>query len=206
MRDRRVLAIVGSAVVAVAAVVVVVLTSLAPTPQFSSLADDPQTGVVAYGRSGAGEVVMVDLASGVSTTSALGRDSEILGWDENGDLVVASWGPGTERHMVVDASTGEVANESAGPPDDEIAQPVAGLWSEHRDGQVVILGAGSRVLVSFDAPRAYEITTAASFDDGRVVFVDSLGRVAVAEATEDVRPVLVAEDAEPWRQVAARPA
>jgi hypothetical protein len=120
MRDRRVLAIVGSAVVAVAAVVVVVLTSLAPTPQFSSLADDPQTGVVAYGRSGAGEVVMVDLASGVSTTSALGRDSEILGWDENGDLVVASWGPGTERHMVVDASTGEVANESAGPPDDEI--------------------------------------------------------------------------------------
>lgn len=206
MRDRRALAIVGSAVVAVVAVVVVVLASLAPTPEFSSLADDPQTGVVAYGRDGDGEVVMVDLASGVSTTSAAGRDSEIVGWDENGDLVVTSWGPGTERHLVIDASTGEVANESVGPPDYEIAQPVAGLWSEHRDGQVVIVGAGSRVVASFEAPRAYEITSAASLDDGRVVFVDSLGRVAVADATEDVRPVLVADDAEPWRQVAGRPA
>lgn len=203
MRDRRAVAIVGSALVAVLAVVVVVLASLEPVPEFSSLADDPQTGVVAYGRSGDGAIVLVDLASGTSTTSSVGPDADIVGWDEQGDLVVVSWRSDAERSLVIDASTGEVVRELAVPPPAEKVQPVRGLWSEHRDGRVVLLADGA-VVASFGAPRAYDIPTASRVDDGRVVFVDSLGRVAVAEAIEDVRPVLVAEDAEPWRQVVAR--
>jgi hypothetical protein len=41
--------------------------------------------------------------------------------------------------------------------------------------------------------------------DDRVVFVDELGRVAVAGLGEDVTPVLVAEGAAPWWQVVGRP-
>jgi hypothetical protein len=203
MRDRRAVAIVASAGVAVLAIVLVVLTSLVRIPEFATLQESPQTGTVVYGRESdepRGTWVVVDLTSGERTTLSTARESELVGWDDDG-IVLVEYGPSTQRELVVDPRTGEVVSESAvdeSAGDRVWADPV---WTEHEDGEIRFVQEFDDVVASFPAPDSYDVTTASSMGDGRVVFVDELGRVAIVTGVADAVPVLVGDDAVPWQQV-----
>lgn len=205
MRDRRLLAVLGAGAVAVAAILAIVLIGITPLPEFDELAGSGESGYVAYVPDGDGpprSVHIVDLATAQMTEVRFGQDGEAVGWDDDGNLIVVQWGP-TPLMKHLDPSTGEqvgeadVAGEFAGPEgrDD--------VWIEHRDGRVV-LERPDGAAASFPAPDSYDVTTASSMGDSRVVFVDERGRVAVCDVGEDVTPVQVADDAQPWTWVTAR--
>jgi hypothetical protein len=207
MRDRRVIAVAAAGVVAVVAIVVVVLTALQPVPEFAALAGSSETGFVAYVRDegdGPGTIAVVDLGTGASVDVEAGRDHDVVGWDEQGNLLVREFGPTTDRIVVVEPSTGERVRTDTGA-DAEVLDPVEYAWSRHEDGRLVIERDSDGRTASFTAPDSYEVPTASAMGDDRVVFVDELGRVAVAGLGEDVTPVLVAEGAAPWWQVVGRP-
>ena len=205
MRDRRLLAVLGAGAVAVAAILAVVLIGITPLPEFDELAGSGESGYVAYVPDGDGpprSVHIVDLATAQTTEVRFGQDGEAVGWDDDGNLIVVQWGP-TPLMKHLDPRTGEqvgeadVAGEFAGPEgrDD--------VWIEHRDGRVV-LERPDGAAASFPAPDSYDVTAASSMGDSRVVFVDERGRVAVCDIGEDVTPVQVADDAQPWMWVTAR--
>ena len=206
MRDRRLLAVLGAGAVAVAAILAIVLVGITPLPEFDDLAGSGESGYVAYVPDGDGpprSVHVVDLATASTTEVRFGQDGEAVGWDDDGNLMVVQWGP-TPLMKHLDPSTGEqvgeteVAGEFAGPErrDD--------VWVEHRDGRIV-LERPDGVSASFIAPNSYEVTSASSMGENRMVFVDERGRVAVCEIGVDVAPVQVADDAQPWMWVTARP-
>lgn len=206
MRERRVIAILASGLVAVAAIVVIVVTAVQPVPEFPPLSTSEQTGFVAYVRDdgqGAGVIQVVDLATGESVEVDTGRERDLAGWDEQGNLLVREYGPTQDRVVVVDPATGErLRTTDVEQLDDPMV--VEGAWAQHRDGRVVIERDADGLTSSFPAPDAYDVTSAATMGSDRVVFVDELGRVAVAPLGDDVTPVLVADDALPWWQVTAR--
>ena len=205
MRDRRLLAVLGAGAVAVAAILAIVLVGITPLPEFGDLAGSDESGYVAYVPAGDGpprSVNIVDLSTAQTTEVRFGQDGEAVGWDTNGNLMVVQWGP-TPLMKHLDPSTGEqvgetdVADEFAGPEGRE------DVWIEHRDGRVVLERRDGE-FASFVAPGSYEVTTASSMGEDRVVFVDERGRVAVCEIGADVTPVQVADDAQPGMWVTAR--
>lgn len=207
MRDRRVIAVVAAAGVAVVAILVVVLTALQPVPEFESLAGSGETGFVAYVRDEGdrpGTITVVDLGTGASVDVESVREPDLAGWDQQGNLLVREYGPMSMRVHVVDPATGERLRTDTGDVA-ELLDLVEMAWSRHEDGRLVIERDNDVRSASFTAPDSYDVPTASALGDDRVVFVDELGRVAVAELGEDVTPVLVAEDAVPWWQVVGRP-
>ena len=205
MRDRRLLAVLGAGAVAVAAILAIVLVGITPLPEFGDLAGSGESGYVAYAPDGDGpprSVHIVDLATAQTTEVRFGKDGEAVGWDEDGNLMVVQWGP-TPLMKHLDPSTGEqvgetdVAGEFAGPEGQD------DVWIDHRDGRVVLERRDGES-ASFVAPDSYEVTSASSMGEDRVVFVDERGRVAVCEIGVDVTPVQVADDAQPWMRVTAR--
>jgi hypothetical protein len=206
MRDRRVLAVLGAGVVAVAAILVIVLAGIAPLPEFDALASGAQSGFVAYVPDGDGpprSVNVVDLSTAQTVEVRFGHDGEAVGWDEDGNLIVVQWGP-TPLVKHVAPSTGEQVGETEDARDFAGPEGRDDVWIDRRDGRIV-LERPDGASASFAAPASYEVTSASSMGEGRVVFVDELGRVAVCEVGEDVTPVLVADDAQPWNWVTARP-
>ena len=208
MPERRTIAIVGAAVVAVVAVVAVLLTSVARVPAFTAIADEPQEGTVAFfadpDDGSRLSLRLVDLGTGSASTVPVSFESELLGWDDDGNLVLAEWTPASERTVVVDPQDGRIVGEgrlSDAERDDLRADMI---WTEHRDGQVTFVRDVDTVVASFAAPASYDVTNASLMGDGRVVFSDELGRVAVMPAELDAVPVLVADDALPWRSVVGR--
>jgi hypothetical protein len=209
MRDRRTLAVVGAAFVAIGAIVVVLLTSVAQVPGFSSLQDHPQTGVVAYLQHLQGdprqELSMVDLAGGTSTTVPVALESELLGWDEDGSLVLIEWLPsGMERTVAFDPSSGEVVREITFTDADRERLRGEYVWTENRQGRLTFVSEVDTFVASFAAPSSYGVPSASLMGDDRVVFIDELGRVGVLRRDADAVPVLVAEAAAPWSPVLGR--
>jgi hypothetical protein len=206
MRDRRLLAVLGAGAVAVAAILAIVLVGITPLPEFRDLAGSDESGYVAYVPDGDGpprSVHIVDLSTAQTAEVRFGQDGEAVGWDEDGNLMVVQWGP-TPLKKHLDPSTGEQVGET------EVAGDFAGpegrddVWVEHRDGHIV-LERPDGSSASFAAPDSYEVSSASSMGESRVVFVDERGRVAVCDVGEDVTPVLVADDGQPWMWVTARP-
>lgn len=208
MPERRTLAIVAAAVVTVVAVVAVLLTSVARVPAFTPLAEAPQEGTVAYFAEPDDDprrsLRLVDLATGSTSTVTVSFESELLGWDDDGNLVVAEWTPASERTVVVDPESGRVIGEARLSDAERETVRDHMIWTEHRDGQVTFVRDVETVVASFDAPASYDVTSASLMGDGRVVFSDELGRVAVMSADLDGAPVLVADDALPWSSVIGR--
>lgn len=208
MPERRTIAIVGSAVVAVVAVVAVLLTSVARVPAFTPIADAPQEGTVAFfaepDEDSRLSLRLVDLGTGSASTVPVSFESELLGWDDDGNLILTEWTPASERTVVVDPQDGGVVDEGrlSDAERDDIRGDV--IWTEHRDGQVTFVRDVDTVVASFAAPASYDVTNASLMGDGRVVFSDELGRVAVMPAEIDAVPVLVADDALPWSSVVGR--
>jgi hypothetical protein len=206
MRDRRLLAIVGAGVIAVVAIVVIVAVGIEPIPEFDVLAGSGESGYVAYVADAEEPPVaarVVDLAGGQTREVPLGQNGEVIGWDDDGNLIVAQLGP-TVRMKHLDPVTGEQVGELEEVDDFRGPEGRDDVWVEHRDG-LVVLERDDGTSASFAAPGSYDVTSASSMGDDRVVFVDELGRVAVCDVGEDVTPVLVADDAQPWSWVAGRP-
>jgi hypothetical protein len=206
MRERRLWAILGAGVVAVVAIVVIVAVGIAPIPEFDDLPGSGESGYVAYVPDGEGpprSARVVDLAAGQTMDVRFGQDGEAVGWDDDGNLMVVAWGP-TVRVKHVDPTTGEQVGEFDEVSDYRGPEGRDDVWVEYRDGRVV-LERDDGASASFTAPESYEVTSASSMGEERVVFVDELGRVAVCDVGEDVTPVLVADDAQPWTWVTARP-
>jgi hypothetical protein len=206
MRDRRLLAVLGAGAIAVVAIVVIVVVGLAPIPEFDELDGSGESGYVAYvpdGEEPPRSARVVDLSAGQTTDVRFGHDGEAVGWDDDGNLVVVQWGP-TVRMKHVDPATGEQVGELEDVDDFRGPEGRDDVWVEYLDGRVV-LQRDDGMSASFDAPESYDVTSASSMGEDRVVFVDELGRVAVCDVGEGVTPVLVADDAQPWNWVTARP-
>jgi hypothetical protein len=147
---------------------------------------------------------VVDLGTGATVDVEAGRDRDLDGWDGQGNLLVHEFGPTTDRIIVIDPVTGErvrtdTAEEAA------VLTTFEGAWVDHHDGRLVIERDADGRTATFTAPDSYDVASASALGDDRVVFVDELGRVAVAMLGEDVTPTLVADGAMPWRQVVGRP-
>ena len=206
MRSRTVIAVAAAGALAVVAILVVVIAGMQAVPEFSDLAGSGETGYVAY-ASGESEpptsVRIVDLSSRETVEVSMPREGEAAGWDEDGNLMVVQWGP-TLRVKHVDPATGEQVGEIE-ELDGEFADPMQreDVWVTHQDGRLVLERTDGQT-ASFAAPDSYQVTNASSMGEDHVVFVDELGRVAVCPVGEDVTPVQVADDAQPWFWVTAR--
>lgn len=206
MRDRRLVAILGAGVVAVVTILVIVLLAIEPIPEFAPLEGSGQSGYVAYARDDGedgGSKYVVDLVTGTDVEVRVSADSELLGWDPDGNLLVVAWGPGPGRAYAVDPATGEALGEMT----PEIAHemlPDSSVRVDHDAGLLVLRRIADGQTASFSAPGSYEAHNATAMGADRVVFVDELGRVAVAEVGDEVTPVLVADDGSGWQQVVGR--
>lgn len=203
--DRRVVATIGVGILLVVTTLVIVFTAVVPTPEFEALQPGRQTGYVAYVEEGdePNSVRIVDLDTMSTTQARVDQHVELVGWDEDGNLVVVDWTVG-ERFLVIDPSTGD----ALGVLDDtEIGNQ---LWDEGaivywEDGKSVVAPSDGHGTAAFTAPESYDVVSAGPLGDDRVVFVDELGRVAVAHRGDDTRPLLVASDAQEWGRVVGRP-
>ena len=207
MRDLRVIAVVGAGVAVVAVILIIVLAAIQPIPDFADLATSGETGFVAYVQDDGGEpgdVMIVDLGTGEVVEFPVGREGEIAGWDEDGNLVVVQWGPDAERFFLVDPATGEEMGELDVEEGHQYFDRAGAVWIDHEDGRIVLERDLDGGRASFAAPDSYGVNTADPMGAERIVFVDELGRVAVTGPGEDVVPVLVAADALEWRRVAGR--
>lgn len=207
MRDRRVIAIVGAGVAVVTVILIIVFAAIQPIPDFADLATSGETGFVAYVQDDGGEpgdVMIVDLATGEVIEFDLGREGEIAGWDDAGNLVVVQWGPNAERFFLIDPTTGQEVGELDVEEGHQYFDRAGAVWIDHEDGRIVLERDLDGGRASFAAPDSYSVNTADPMGAGRIVFVDELGRVAVTGPGEDVVPVLVADDGLEWRRVAGR--
>lgn len=204
--DKRLIGIVGAGLVAVALILVIVFTSIRPIPDFADLAASGETGYVAYVRDGGGDpsaVVIVDLGAGTSVEVDAIREGEIVGWDDDGSLVIVEWGPNAERFYLVDPATGEEVG-TLGADEGQRYFEEDPVWIDHRDGRIVLERDRDGLTASFEAPDSYDVSSASAMGTERIVFVDELGRLAVVGPGEDVTPVEVADDALEWWRVAGR--
>lgn len=207
MRDRRLVAIIGAGAIAVALILTIVFTAIQPIPDFAPLEGSGETGYVAYVRDAGGdpgEVTIVDLGSATSVAVDVGRQGDVLGWDDDGHLVLVEWGPNAERFVLVDPATGDVVGELEGDAGQRFFEEDEPVWIDHEDGRLVLERDRDGLTAWFEAPESYDVPVAAPMGAERIVFVDELGRVAVTGPGEDVVPVLVADDALEWWRVTGR--
>ncbi|MEA1903717.1 MAG: hypothetical protein U9N56_09350 [Actinomycetota bacterium] len=207
MTDRRLIAIVGAGAVFVATILVIVFVAIEPTPEFTSLAPGEQSGFVAYAVDQGdepGAVRIVDLATTDAVEAELGRDGDIVGWDDQGNLIIAEFTPSAERLIRVDPTSGERVG-SVEPQERDGAFEEEPVWVDHNEGNIILEREDGVGFASFPAPESYDVYEARTMGDDRIVFVDELGRVAVTYLGENVTPVMVGDDALGWWRIAARP-
>lgn len=204
--DRRQVAIIGVGIVAVATTLLIVFLAIVPVPEFESIQPGQQSGHVAYMSDEDDEMRslhIVDLDTTTTVEVNVDQEVQVVGWDDQGRLVVHNWRQG-DRYTVIDPTTGdEVGTIEPGQTPDSLWEQQA--FADHDDDTIVLdqpRGDGS---ASFTAPESYDIRQAVSMGDDRIVFVDELGRVAVTPLGENVEPLLIASDAIEWTGLAARP-
>jgi len=201
--DRRLIAIVATGGLVVAAILVIVFVAIIPVPEYLALQPGRQSGYVAYqvgDNDQTQSVKIVDLETLTPISVAVGDGVEIVGWHSDGSLLIHDWRAG-DAYMHIDATTGEQIEILDSLPADFSYQTEAFVYNE--GGMVVIeLPIGT---ATFPAPESYDIGSAVALGDDHIVFVDELGRVAVANLGDDANPLLVASDAVEWSRVVARP-
>lgn len=205
MGDRRTIAIIGSGLVVVAAVLFVVFAAIEPIPDFPPIEAGQETGFVAYVADQEGsEVLVLDLSDLGSVAIDTSRGVELLGFDEEGYLVMMRFGPQEQVHRY-DPATGERVGEPVAMDEDLWNQfPEEPVWVD-QDGNEVVLEMDGGASASFEAPESYRVGSATSMDEDRIVFTDELGRLALVHVGQDQQPILLDDDVSPWWRVAARP-
>lgn len=197
--DRRaVVAIVASALVLIAVVLLIVFVAIIPLPDFEELSPGLATGRIAFVTSDADCVVVADLQlDAITELSCEYPFPEGLAWSRSGiELTVFSGGPEPIR-VTLDPDTGdELDAESVGAGE---FPPPGGDPSFVRRGREegpTLVGPDGNVVLALDGPESYGIEAVVTdTDETWIVFVDSLGRLAVFEigtetvylVTEDVR-------------------
>lgn len=205
MTDRKTLAIIGSGLVVVAAILFVVFAAIEPIPEFPPLEAGEETGFVAYvSEEDGNEVRVLDLATLASVTIDTSRGVEVMGFDDGGLLVLARFGP-TDQIIRYDPATGEQVGEGEPMAEDLWNQfPEEPVWID-QDGSDVVLEMDGSASASFEAPDAYRVGAATAMDEDRIVFTDELRRLALVHVGESQQPVLLDDDVPPWWRLAARP-
>ena len=185
----------------VAATLIIVFFAIVPVPDFESLQAGEQSGLVAYIAEDEGRPVrIIDLESMALVSADLPGDVSLVGWQDDGTLIVADW-RSPESQLLIDPDTGQ----QVGSVDGEAQPRQTRVFPERNNGDVVLTHPTSRATVRLVAPESYDIHDAVTLGEDRIVFVDELGRVAFTYVGEDEEPMLVAEDAAEWGEVVARP-
>jgi len=203
--DRRLVAIIATGAVVIAAVLIIVFIAVVPVPEYDELQRGQLTGYVAYQSDEDGEpssIQIVNLESLTQVPAEVHPEFVIVGWDPDGQLVVQDW-RSDRRYLLIDPNTGD----ETGTIEPSAVDPYA--WENtldvRHDDRTVTIGPSEAGTARFTAPETYDIHSAVALGTDHIVFVDELGRVAVTGTGEDVQPLLIASDASEWSTVAARP-
>lgn len=200
MRDRRSVAIVGSAAVVGGLVAAVLWWAVLPTPRFVAFVPGGD-GYIAHHLDTADELPLVAitaLADGSRVVIAIPEQATMLGF-EGGRLVLAD--PVMRQRILIDPATGDQEVEAAADEDLWGVPEISTHW-QTADGLVVIARDDVDGAVSFPAPDTYLVSSAVALGDDRVAFTDPFGRVAVGTIGGGT-PMQVADDAPRWSMVVA---
>lgn len=185
MSDRRaVIAIVGSALLVIALVLVIVFVAIIPIPDFDELRPGVTDGRIAFVTESDDCVMTVDLQ--LDTTTELTCDypfPEGLAWSRDGiEVTVFSGGP-EPLIITLDPVDGTVLEETSRDPSlppSPAADPL--VLRRGRDDGSSIVGPDGTIVLTLEGPETYVVETAvANHDETWIVFVDSLGRLATFE-------------------------
>lgn len=125
--------------------------------------------------------------------------SEVVGWTDDGELLVQAWDtPG--RMRVVDPATGEITGRVSGDPADLRPHGGEAVWTE-REGDELVVGSrdDDTELWRVAAPRRYDVTASARSADGRwIAVVDTAGRLLVVPADASEPPRVWVDDVVEW--------
>ncbi len=196
MSDRRaVIAIIGSAIVLIAAILAIVFVAIIPLPDFEELRPGLVTGRVAI-VTDADCVVVADLQLDMQTELSCDHQfPEGLAWSRNG-VEVTVFGAGPDPLLItldpIDGTQLDAVTFDPGrlPPQDRDPS----LVRRGRDDGSSIIGPDGTTVLTIEGPDSYTIESVVTDPaESQIVFVDNLGRLGVFEIGTDT-VYLVAED------------
>lgn len=211
---RRTVAIVTAVAVAVAVVLVVVTVGIIPLPDLPTLAerpDPPLPAAIAYTQRDGGreaqQCLRVVEGADDREVTCLDEHVELVGWTADGDIAVATYGPGPPVRLEIDPASGRTvsrrrADHGSPPrrlPEAHRRDDGTELHTTARDGHAELLAVAadgtSRVLLALDGPRDYRLRDAHWAPGGAwVAVVDSADRLIVVRADGAPAPRVAAED------------
>jgi hypothetical protein len=195
--SRRTVAIIASTAV-IATVVIVVVLSLVPFPQFPVLTAGKFEGQVAF-ISADNCVTVAELPQ--ATVRQLRCESEEmmianLTWTAAGIEITNYTGQPTTR--ILDPVTGEVIGIRTGGEVLEEPPSRDSLATDNSSGRVIVFDEQGQEILVLTGPARYTINVAIPRPGGRLVaIIDSQGRLAVFDRMERM-PYLVSERARSW--------
>lgn len=189
MSNRRaVIAIVGSALVLIAAVLVIVFVAIIPLPEFDELRPGLATGRIAFVTDADDCVTVADLQLDMLTELSCEYPfPEGLSWSRDGVHVVVFSGGPEPIQVTLDPVDGSELD--AAPLDSGDVAPPEGDPSfvrRGRDEGSSIIGPDSTTVLTLEGPETYVVEAVATNpEETWIAFVDSLGRLAVFEIGTD---------------------
>lgn len=183
----RLLPVIITSVVVIAAVVAVIVFSAIPFPDFPDLQEGDAEGRIAYvTRDNCIRVADLAAAETPELLCESERESSIdaLVWDETG-ISYIMWNPGGQTLRTVDPDTGETLSTEQ-VADDEFDRRLSletSIWTDRRDGRIVVRTQDGDLVFEASAPGSYWIEFGAQSADGTWAIVDSEGRLAVLTST-----------------------
>jgi hypothetical protein len=200
--DRSVTLLVVAGVLVLVVVGAVLMFGIQRPPTVESLAADPDpapSAAVAYlTQQGSQSCLRIAYPDGTVAGSWCDRmGGELVGWDEEG-ILLRRW-DGVDTVRAIDPGSGEVVGRVRDrdwrEPYDH--QPV---WTEHRDGELVVRLEDDTELWRVTAPERYEIHSSARSADGDwVALVDSADRLLVVPADGSAPPRQWASGVSAWQ-------
>ena len=174
----------AAAAVVITTVVLVATLGLAEPPALEQVdaatRPDRALAVLTWREEG-GQCLLVVEPAGTVREVRCGLDAAgpLLGWDDDGILVLR-YVAGSEQREAIDPATGTTVARSAL---DGATDPVPGLrlpaGSERRDGTLIVRDADGREVWRVDAPEAYGVQGSAFAPDGTLALLDSAERLLV---------------------------
>lgn len=210
--DRRPVALVAAAVVAVVAVGLVLVFGVTRPPQLAATGDDPAlvptAAIAIHGWRDGESCVRVVAPDGATHEAWCHEDGgELLGWSDDG-IVVRSYGRHDEVELVLDPETGEVVSSAGARPERGTTARYDGVTlttsrASGSSGDLEVRLPDGTVLWRVDAPDSYDVTGGWRSPDGdQVALLDAAGRLLVVPADGSQPPRIWAEGFGPWDEVA----
>ncbi len=204
--DPRLLPVLSASVAVIIAVVVIIVLSMIPLPNFPDLAPGQAEGRLVYvDWDNCLRVADLDRATTTELRCEGDRDSfDGLDWTDEG-IEVVLYQPMGPILQVIDPETGSViATEELNDNDFDrrIARSID-IWTDREEGKIVMRTPDGTVVFEAEAPSSYWIEYGETGPDGTWAIVDSEGRLAILEIGQT--PRLVDEDVRSWMSVAWEP-